>query len=424
MYKNRFLEQIIPGLAQYFKVILITGARQVGKSTLLKNLFPDYPNFTLSPYDKSGPIVTNPKEFLDTLQGPVIFDEFQFFPELTTYLKLRVDQSDQRGQYFLTGSQNIAMLKTVAETMTGRVGIINLDGLSLHEAMKPSYCKTPNQSAWLRSYLEDPEAISYHATKTLASPSLYECIWRGSFPESLLPTSSEYRSMFFSSYIQTYIERDIRLIYSPEDLRSFRAFLGLCAALTGQEVNFSHLGRELGFTPKTTKHWLSILMQTYQWTDVFPYFGKTIKRITKRPKGHFSDTGLACFLQDIHSPLSLISHPSLGGLYETWVFQSIKQQFPTLQGAPSTYHWRTNNGTEVDIILSYNGKLYPIEMKISSSVSSHDTRGIQAFKQTYPSENIAHGLIIYGGDQCFKINEHATALPWNACLASASINEE
>lgn len=201
-----------------------------------------------------------------------------------------------------------------------------------------------------------------------------------------------------------------------KELADFNRFLNLTAALSGQEMNISQLGREIGIAPGTARRWLDLLTHSYQWLEIFPYHGNTIKRISGKRKGYLRDTGLSCYLQRISSPEGVAAHPRLGALFETWVVNYIHRQFVHLPLDPHAYHWRTQGGAEVDLILEMDGKLYPIEIKCKTVVSKQDARGIKAFRETYPHENIMPGLIIYCGNTCFEVDRGVIALPWNAIV--------
>lgn len=412
MYKKRHIQEHLTEIARFFKIVLITGARQTGKTTLLKNLLPHAPLITLDAHQDIHRAKTSPDNFLASLTRPAIIDEVQFAPALLSSIKRLVDQSSQRGQFFLTGSQNLSLLPQMKESMGGRVGIINLPHLSLQEA-------TDNTTReWLPTYLENPDSIATLASKTIDTISIYDAIWRGNLPESILAPSTVPLPLFFSSYIQTVVDQDIRHVAEIRDWINFRKFLSISASMTAQEVNPTHLGRELGIMNKTAQSWLTLLNASYQWYEHPPFCLNTTKRISKKAKGYFSDTGIACHLLGIGSPQELSNHHHKGALVETWVANNINQQAlarPQLTQL-AVYHWRSHGGAEVDLIISANGKLYPIEVKSSTHVSTSDTRGIRALKATYPHEKFAHGLVIYTGPTSFRIDEHATALPWNAKL--------
>jgi hypothetical protein len=234
--------------------------------------------------------------------------------------------------------------------------------------------------------------------------SLPEYLWRGQLP-ALVSFPNEAVPAYFSAYVQTYVERDIRMMANISDLALFGRFLRLCGALTGREIFQSQLGRELGINPKTAGNWLNLLVHSYQGLALPAYSGKAIKRLSSKPKGHLQDSGLACFLNSIPSPQSLLSSPLLGGIFESWGVGATLRQTQRLPLAPVPYHWRTARSAEVDLVLDYDGKLFPIEFKASARLSGHDTRGIQAFRSTYPQA--VPGIVIYGGEDAYKISEHA-----------------
>jgi uncharacterized protein len=181
-------------------------------------------------------------------------------------------------------------------------------------------------------------------------------------------------------------------------------------------VNASQLGRDVGVSPATARKWLDLLVNTYQWLELFPYQGNTIKRLSGKRKGLLRDTGMACTLQRISSPEALAVSPMLGAMFETLVVNEVLRQGNTLAMPPEAYHWRTGGGAEVDLVLDRDGKLYPIEVKCKSHLTKHDTRGLRAFRETYGGDRIMAGLIVYAGSECYRVDDQTIALPWNATL--------
>lgn len=408
-YKARHLEKTVLSAAKHFKVILILGARQVGKSTLLRHLLPDAEMFffdaILDPYK----VKSDPDLFLDLHPSPLILDEVQFAPALLSAVKRRVDLSSEKGRYFLTGSQNLNVLKTISETMTGRAVLLHMEGMSLLERTGSAH-----EESWLARYLNDPVRFIEKKPQTLASlPPLTEVIWRGSLPQAweLPPTEL---ARFFGSYIQTYVERDLRLVEKIEDLQQFGHFLSLLGALSGKEINYSQLGREINVTPQTAKRWLFALFASYQWREILPLHRNTIKRISEKRKGVVTDSGIACYLLRINAPEDLALHPSLGALFETWVINHIYQLFSTCPMPPSVYHWRTHGGAEIDLILEMNGIYFPIEIKCSRNLSSQDLRGFKAFRESMPEKRVAPGIIIHAGEENYLLDRETMALSWKA----------
>jgi uncharacterized protein len=190
--------------------------------------------------------------------------------------------------------------------------------------------------------------------------------------------------------------------------------LGLAGALTGQEINASQLGRDVGVNPATARRWLDLLVNTYQWLELLPYSGNAVKRVSGKRKGFLCDVGMACYLQRISSPEALAVHPLLGAVFEAFVVNMLHRQFGTLAVPPHAFHWRTVGGAEVDLVLERDGHLYPLEIKCKRNLSGHDTRGIRAFRETYGEDRVAHGLVVYAGDRTYRLTDFATAIPWNA----------
>ena len=408
-YLKRHLEHRLLRHAQAFKTVLVAGARQVGKSTLLEHVFPNTRQVVFDPVQDLYGARSDPDQFLETFGTPLILDEVQYAPELLPALKRRVDRSEEKGQYLLTGSQNLAVLRDVSESLAGRIGILRLDGLTPAEQVEEA-----STSSWVESFLSDADDFArnvsgVHALQT--GRSLCEYLWRGELP-ALVPFDNEDIPAYLGSYVQTYVERDVRRMVDLSDMAQFGRFLRLCGALTGQEIFQSQLGRELGVNPKTARAWLNLLVWSYQWIELPAYSGNAIKKLSAKPKGHLQDAGLACYLNAIPSPEGLLASPLFGNIFESWGVGWIHRQIQRLPLAPSIYHWRTQNGAEVDAVLDYNGKLFPIEFKAASRLSKHDTRGIQSFRSTYRNSEI--GVLVYGGNVPYRISEHALAIPWNS----------
>lgn len=408
MYLSRQFEDKVREFAKYFKVILILGSRQVGKSTLLTHIFPDLKHIVFDPVIDRFSVRTDPDMFLQNFPSPIILDEVQYVPELLAAIKRRVDDNEAKGQYFLTGSHNLMMLRQIAESMAGRVGIIELSPMSIYELTGNGSIK----STWLGEYLDNPDKFS-NCDYTQLEPvhSLYETIWRGGMP-GILDFPTHLIGDYFKSYLQTYLERDVRLVEHVDDLTLFSRFVGILSMLTAQEINHAHLGRELGVQAKTISRWLGIMQTCYQWHEILPYYGNTIKRLSKKRKGCFFDTGIACYLQHISSVEALASHPNLGALFETWVINQLKILNNVLSSYSQMYHWRTNGGAEVDILLEKDNVFYPIEVKCKTNLTKHDTRGIMAFKDSYPNLNVVKGLIIYAGEISYPVSHNVIAISW------------
>jgi len=409
MYIPRFLTSRLEGLAHHFPVVVVTGARQVGKSTLLQHVFGDRATTVVfDPVQDIGNARQDPDLFLDSHPPPVILDEVQYVPQLVAALKRRVDRDRTPGQYLLTGSQQWQVLRSLAESLAGRAVFLDLEGFCLGE-----WAGAKASSAWLPAWLEDPEGFAQQPRKRLDLPvGPYERVWRGSLPDATrLPL--ETLPDFWGAYFRTYVERDLRLLSAVSDWHTFGRFVRLVAALTGQELNSSQLGRELGITPQTARRWLELLVATFQWFEVPAYSGNALKRVSGKAKGHLSDTGLACWAQAISSPAALGGHPMWGHLFETFVVGDLRKQMTMLSPAPRLHHWRSAGGAEVDLILERDGRFFPIEIKGRTKVGPNDTRGLAAFRQAYPSLPVAPGLVIFLGEGVARLNGTDYAVPWD-----------
>jgi predicted AAA+ superfamily ATPase len=404
----RHLGKRILSVAKNFKIILVLGARQTGKSTLLKHLLPDAKMIVFDPIQDLYDARKDPDKFLDLFQPPLILDEVQFVPELLAALKRRVDLSDKMGQYYLTGSQNFSVLRSISESMAGRVAIFHLDPFTPLELAGMG-----DANGWLDRYLSNPQEFVSSAHPVIPRlPPLHEFLFRGTYPRVAALPFSELES-FFLSYIQTYVERDVRLVEHIENLSLFGDFLRLSAALSAQEINASQLGRELNLSSQTARKWLNLLTYTYQWIELMPYHGNVMKRLSDKRKGYMKDTGLACHLMRIHSPEALVTSMKMGAMFETWVVNYIQEQFACTP-IGNCYHFRAHGGIELDLIIERDGALYPIEIKCKSRPTNADASHIRAFRKIFPKEKIMPGLVIHAGEESYPIDRDILALSWKA----------
>ncbi len=355
MYINRTLEKKIREVSKYFPVIMVTGARQVGKTTMLKNMNKnmnyvnlDHPNIrTLAKED--------PELFLQQYKAPLIIDEVQYAPELFPYIKMMVDNNNQSGQYYLTGSQAFPLMKNVTESLAGRVCILTLNQLSRAE---------------IYGYEEvyfTPDNISVSHTNIDVN-DLFERIYRGAMPKMILENELSAED-YYSSYVQTYIERDIRNLENIGDEEKFLKFLRVLAARTGTELNLSEISKEAGINSKTVDRWISLLVTSGIVYLLNPYSKNIIKRIVKRPKIYFMDTGLVCYLTFWNNSKALSISSMAGQLFETYVITEIIKTYTNngLDPKSRLCYYRDNNKKEIDLLVLENDTIYPIEIKKSAS---------------------------------------------------------
>ncbi|MFC1782756.1 ATP-binding protein [Planctomycetota bacterium] len=409
MYIERIITDRLKILAKNFPAVVVTGARQVGKSTLVQHTFgAEADCIVFDPVVDVENARQDPELFLDNHQTPMILDEIQYAPELVPVIKRRIDQDRAPGQYIMTGSQQWNVMKSIAESLAGRCVFLDLEGFNLAEIGQIN-----TDSLWLEAYLDNPTTfLASNHSRIKLDTTLYELLWRGTLPEAkFLPL--ETISDFHSAYIRTYIERDVRLLAEVSDWQQFGRFIRLVAAITAQEIIHAKLGRELGLKPQTARRWLGMLMATFQWFEVPAYSGNTIKRISSKSKGYIADTGIACSAQAISSPSAIAAHPLWGSLFETAVVGEIRKQCSVLFPKPNIYHWRTYHGAEVDILLERDGRFFPIEIKAKSRPARSDTSGISAFRKTYPDLQIEKGLVIAPTERTLQISDNDYAIPWD-----------
>lgn len=407
-YIFRSITAKLQDLFQHFPVVVLSGARQVGKSTLLEHTFPKIPRVIFDPIVDVENARSDPDLFLDNRLPPVILDEVQYAPELVPAIKRRLERDRRPGQYLLTGSQQWGVMKLLSESLAGRAVFLDLEGFSLAEVSQ----SLPGDF-WLEAWMREPGAfISGRRDRLPLTRTVYEQIWRGFLPEAhFLP--ARLVSTFHEAYQKTYIERDVGYLAELSDVRLFSRFFRLCSALTAQEINRSQFGRELGVTPQTAGRWLNILHSTFQWFEIPPYSGNAIKRLSGKSKGYLGDTGMICNTQAIGTPDALGGHPLWGSLFETAVVCEIRKRSRMMDSPPNLYHWRSHGGGEVDLLLEWNGKFYPLEIKGKSHPTRADIRGIEAFRKTYPRLQIPAAGVIAPCESFSKISEDVHLFPWD-----------
>ncbi len=405
-YRPRLLEARLRRVADHFPVVLVVGARQVGKTTLVQHVFGEVArSVVFDPVLDLFGARSDPEFFLDQHPAPLILDEVQYAPELLPALKRRVDAHPD-ARYILTGSQNLSLLKQVSESLAGRVAVLELEPMTAAEGAGAG-----DQPTWLQRWFEDPASLLASRDR-LATGTLLRMLWRGGFP-GLIAAPDDVVGEFHASYVRTYVERDIRVMGDIRDLTVFGRFLGMCAALTGQEINHSELGRDVGVTSQTAQRWLSLLRATFVWSELPAFSGNAIKRVSHRPKGHFSDCGLAVHLQRLSSPEALEVNPGLGHLFETFVVGEVRRMAAVAIPAPALYHWRTHAGAEVDLVLERDGWLWPIEIKCSANITRRHERGFHAFREAHPAARIRPNLIVAATTEPRWLSPETLIIPWD-----------
>lgn len=335
---SRHLANRLRGLAAHFPVVLLTGARQTGKTTLLRDLYPEAPFLTLDLPSVAYDAETNGMGFLDSLaeHRAIVLDEVQYAPALFRHLKVAVDADRHRmGRFLMTGSQKFALMQSISESLAGRCAILEMDTLS---------------------------AAEIHDAFQKDAPSVENFIWRGGYPELWRSVDMPTRD-FFAGYLATYLERDVRQLVNVVNLRDFERFIRYCATYSGGLVNLARLGADVGVAATTAKQWLSVLEASNIIHLLPPYFRNHGRRVIKTPKLYFKDTGLLCFLLGIHSPSQMKDSPFIGAIWETFVLGEMLRAIQA-EGSPAEiYFWRDAQGVEVDFAVWLNGRLQFVEAK-------------------------------------------------------------
>ena len=399
MYISRIIEDKINQLSSQFKVLLITGARQVGKSTVLK-MCDSKRNYISLDDPKARLLALNdPEVFLEKYTPPVTIDEIQYAPNLFSYIKMIVDSSDKKGQYWLTGSQQFSMMENVTESLAGRVAIINLKGLSLDEIQTNTYTEPFIPTI---DFIQNRRKTS----KTLGLKNVYEMIWRGAYPEINSSDNTDWQT-FYSSYLQTYIERDIKHLNIVSNEVDFLKFIKVIAARTGQMLNYLDIANEVGISQHIAKNWLDLLIRSDIIYLLPPYFRNINKRILKTPKVYFSDTGLCSYLTDWETPQTLESGAMSGAIFETFVVNEIIKSYKNAGREPNIYYYRDKDKREIDVIIERNGKLYPIEIKKTANPDKSMAKNFSVI----PDDRLGEGAVVCLVKDDLPLTENVNMIP-------------
>lgn len=364
-----FIRDLLPHIQQLatkYPVVTLLGPRQSGKTTLVKTAFSHKPYVNMEDAENRALAASDPRRFMEAYPDGAILDEIQRTPHLLSYIQVCVDEQKKNGMFILTGSHQAELHGAVSQSLAGRTVLLRLLPLSLQEMRE--------------SAIEDP---------------LEEIILKGGYPKIYkenLPLTSAY-----SSYFQTYVERDVRQLLAIKQLMQFERFIRLIASRIGQLVNYSNLAADVGVSSTTIKEWVGVLEATYILTRLEPYFENFGKRMIKAPKLYFTDTGLVCYLLGIDTTAQLVKDPLYGNIFENWVVMELIKTRYNQAADPRLYFYRDSGGKEVDLLFQSGSKLIPIEIKSTKTFSNTSLAGLTYFHAQ--TKKASQGTLIYGGER-------------------------
>ena len=382
MLLKRELAGKVKQLSKKFPVVGILGPRQSGKTTLAQSVFPRYKYVNLEELDIRRYAQEDPRRFIQSLleEKGVILDEIQHVPDLLSYIQAQVDRKKKAGFFVVTGSQNILLSHHINQTLAGRIAIVTLLPVTIEELKSHSLLPKKMETALFKGFY----------------PSIYA--------EKVVPVD------WYSNYIRTYVERDVRQIKNVTDLTLFQKFLKLCAGRIGQLLNLTALGNDCGINTNTARSWLSLLEASYIVFLVYPHHKNFSKRLVKMPKLYFYDTGIACHLLELESPKDVEIHYLRGGLFESMMLSDLMKQRFNAGLQSNIYFWRDKSGNEIDCILERKGQLIPIEMKSGATVNTSYFEGLAKWNLLARSTRPL-GYVVYAGTGK-QVREAGTALGW------------
>lgn len=385
-YIPRDIEARLTRLLASSPCVAVTGPRQAGKSTLLKQCLPEYRYITLDDPFFREQAHSDPQLFLDSLGERAIIDEIQLAPDILSYVKMRVDANRSvKGRYVFTGSQQFGLIRNLSESLAGRIALLELLPLSVAEKLR-------------HLELPDATALFRHAALT------------GCYPELVVDETVDLPS-WYASYLQTYLERDIRTLYNIGDLRDFQRFVRLLAARCSQQLNMSEYSRELGISVPTVKNWLSILEASRVIYLLPPYYSNLGKRIVKAPKLYFLDIGLACNLAGVRDDMHLFNGPMAGHLFENFCVQETVKLFLGRGLQPPLFYLRTSNGLEVDLLIEPEaGSLIPVEIKLTKTPMPPLAKNISAFRELFAQLSPAPGFLVSLTGESRQLSREVTSV--------------
>ena len=388
MFKRQLMDTVLKTVAS-FPVTVLTGPRQSGKTTLLRQAFPDFLYISLESPDQLMLAKADPRGLLMSAHQGIIIDEAQNYPDLFSYIQEIVDIK-KPGKIILSGSQNFLLAEKISQTLAGRAALLELLPLTYAE---------------------------YASDETSSDPSLCEYLYRGAYPRPYhenIPTT-----IWYDSYIRTYLERDVRSLVNVRDLSQFQLFLKFCAGQHGQEFNASNIATALGMSQTNVMHWLSILEASYIVFRLQPFYKNYKKRLSKRSKLYFYDTAIVSHLLGIESPEHLAIHASRGAIFEGFIITEVIKTFYAVAKRAPIYYWREHGGVEVDLLVEKANLLIAVEAKSGMTITLEQLYGLQKLQGTITDCPLS-SLLVYGGETARKIND-IEILSWRNFISNIGI---
>ncbi len=382
MWIERKCQSTLRSLCEQFPAVVVTGARQAGKTALVQKVFPDHTYVSLDLPSLAAQAEHSPEAFLKAHGTPLVLDEVQYAPALFRHLKAAIDAEKKKpGRFILTGSQVFPLMQGVSESLAGRCGVLSLYPLSLAE---------------VREAFGDFDENEY--------------ILKGGYPE-LHARPEIHPPFWYASYLATYLERDVRNLLHVGSLRDFDRFLRAVAIRTGQILSYSDIARDVGIAPNTARKWLSALQASGQILLLEPYHRNLGKRLTKSPKLYMCDTGLAAFLMGFETWEALARHPAIGAVWETHVVMQVVKHFASQGRQVPLWFWRTVQGAEVDLLIEQGGRFLAMEAKFTEHPEKETLKGFDALRRFYGDRCLTAGYVVSKTPHPYPLSDHATAIP-------------
>ena len=404
-YIQRELERKFEEASRFFKAVLVIGARQVGKSTLLKHMAREQNRtYVTMDNDLDRELALNdPVLFFQTYKPPILIDEIQKAPNLLNQIKIMCDESDERGRFWLTGSQRKKLMERSQETLAGRLGILRLYGLSQRE--KAGYLNPPNLDFSMQSLMERQEHLAQNDVG-----QIFRHIWQGGFAD-VQAASAEMAQTWYQSYIDNYLIADAVNDEGIKDVAGFRRMIRACAALVGQLVNCHTLAEAAGVSEPTVKKWLSILQDMDVIYLLEPYSNNELQRLVKTPKMYFCDTGLCAYLSRWLTPDTLMSGAANGHFFENYVVMELVRNYAYAPQPALLSFYRDDQAKEIDVFVEENGQIHPLEIKMSANPDKKEIRKFSVIDRT--SLTRGQGGIVCMTPRPFPISAESLLIPAN-----------